>query len=429
MMALFLGLFLGLFFALPAWANHCGFPWPDRVIIYQGTNRGDACQVLGPGNYTTSSSFGLPNDSISAIDVGSNVRAVLYKDANFSGRQAHYDGGWSYDPLGNVDNRTSSIEIFPMQGGSAATWYEGNYPSNSESFWANDAQGLANDGANWFVVDGFKASNTDIFKVPLSHDLASSSDAGLSTGIPQVLKNIGYDHFGDPDQSSGFLFVPVEDSDESLKPRIAVFSTVDLRFLSSFELSDSPTTGASWLAIRPGVEQTLWVSAFDLGEGNQIREYDIDWGALGVFGRLDLTFRRQITPSDRDGVTPLNLQSMQGGVFNPDGTLFYTSNGACDSNGYVYVFAIEDGTNTPTLQAQSENGYGPFNFETHPGTTTFSAPFYSRTVCSGDEAEGLDWLDVRGLNVPGIPYGQLHLVMIENDLTDSDEVYLKHYSL
>lgn len=48
--------------------------------------------MLGIGNYPTY--FGLPNDSISAIDVGSNVRAVLYQHGHFGGRQAHYDGGW-----------------------------------------------------------------------------------------------------------------------------------------------------------------------------------------------------------------------------------------------------------------------------------------------------------------------------------------------
>jgi hypothetical protein len=87
--------------------------------------------------------------------------------------------------------------------------------------------------------------------------------------------------------------------------------------------------------------------------------------------------------------------------------------------GYVYVFAIEDETNTARLQARSENGYGPFNFENHPDTT------FGR--CSQDEGEGLDWLDVRGLNIPGIPDGHLHLIMIDND-AGTDNVYLKHYS-
>jgi hypothetical protein len=242
--------------------------------------------------------------------------------------------------------------------------------------------------------------------VPLSYDLASSNAPENPVGIPQILKNVGYDHFGDPDvdKGSGLLFVPL---DGGSKPRIAVFSPVDLRFLSSFELSDSPGQNASWLAIHPK-EQTLWVST-----SNQIREYDIEWGRLGVDGQLILTFRRQIMLRDRDGVTPLNLEHMQGGVFNPEGTLLYTSNGYTNTNGYVHVFAIEDDMNTARLQARSENGYGPFNFETHPGTD--------------DEAEGLDWLDVRGLNVPGIPDGQLHLVMIDNDWP-KDDLYFKHYS-
>lgn len=265
-------------------------------------------------------------------------------------------------------------------------------------------------------MKGYNKSNTRIFKVPLSYDLASSSSAGLlEAGIPPELKNIGYEHFGDPDvdKTYGFVFVPVEAPSSGSKPRIAVFSPEDLRFLSSFELSDNPDRGASWLAIRPG-ERTLWVSTSNLSDGNQIREYDIDWDRLGVHGQLILTFRREVTLRDRDGVI-LNLTSLQGGVFNPEGTLLYISTGYTDSNGYVHVFAIEDATNTGMLQARSENGYGPFNFQTRRGKL-------------GDEAEGLDWIDVRGLNIPGIPDGQLHLVMIDNDWPSSDELYLKHYS-
>ena len=405
----FAALIVTVSFMRGAWANNCGFPGPDQVIIYQHTNRGGVCQVLGLGNYPTSSSFGLPEGSISAVDVGSNVRAVLYEHGNFRGRQAHYEGGFYYE-LGTENDKSSSIGIFPMQGGPAAAWYLGNYPSNRESFWSNDSQGLANDGANWFVVKGYKASNTRIFKVPLSYDLASSSSAGLlQTGIPPELKNIGYNHFGDPDvdKTYGFVFVPVEAPSSGSKPRIAVFSPVDLRFLSSFELWDNPDRGASWLAIRPG-ERTLWVSTSNLSEGNQIREYDIDWDRLGVHGQLILTFRRQVTLRDRDGVT-LPLQSMQGGVFDPDGKLYIST--GYDSNYYVRVFAIEDATNTAILQARSENGYGPFNFEAHFREECYYTPVYSRCFHLGDETEGLDWLDVRGLNIPGIPDGQLHLVI------------------
>lgn len=416
----FAALVVTVYSAQRAWANNCGFPGPEQVIIYEHTDRGGACQVLGVGNYPASSSFGLPQDSISAVDVGSNVRAVLYQHDDFGGRQAHYEGGWYYDPLGNENDRTSSIQIFPMQGGLAATWYLGEYPKNRESFWSNDSQGLANDGANWFVVKGYNKDNTRIFKVPLSYDLGSSSSAGLmQTAIPPELKNIGYGHFGDPDTDKryGFLFVPAETS--SKKPRIAVFSPIDLRFLSSFELSDNPDEGASWLAIHPR-EETLWVSTSNLSDGNHIREYEIDWGRLTTDGQLVLTFRRQVAVRDRHGVVR-NLQSIQGGVFDPDGKLYIST--GYDSNYYVHVFVIEDATDTAVLQARSEHGYGPFNFE----ASYRQECYVVHCIHLGDEAEGLDWLDVRGLNVPGIPDGQLHLVMIDND-KDQDDLYLKHYS-
>ena len=234
------------------WANDCGFPGPDQVVIYQQSDRGDACAVLEVGNHADASAFRLPDNSISALDVGSNVRAILYEGSGFilreagfdqfnrfqpAQRQAHFEGGFYYDPIGNVDNRTSSIEIFRMQGGPAATWYleDGDFPSNSENFWSENAQGLANDGTNWFIT-----TKTTIFKVPLSVNLDRSSSSGIvQTGMPSQLKRLGYDHFGDPDQYEGFLFVPGEHPDKGSRPRIAVFSTVDLRFLSSFRLSDN----------------------------------------------------------------------------------------------------------------------------------------------------------------------------------------------
>jgi hypothetical protein len=239
---------------------------------------------------------------------------------------------------------------------------------------------------------------------------------------------------GDPDQSSGFLFVPIEGGGKN--PRIGVWNTEDLSFLSSFELADNTDTktggrdlGLPWLAIRPG-EDTLWVSHSD--DVEHVKVYDILWERLtGTFPpRLVLDNPRLIKLLDRDGL-PITLTSVQGGVFNSSGTLLYISTGSCSSHGYIRVFSVDDERSVATLQAQSENGYYPFNFETHPDTTA--------GFCSGDEAEGLDWLDVRGLNVPGVPDGQLHLVMVNNGIVscsffggcifgDFDTVYFKHYS-
>jgi hypothetical protein len=237
---------------------------------------------------------------------------------------------------------------------------------------------------------------------------------------------MGYDHLGDPDQRSGFLFIPIEGPGKN--PRIGVWSIQDLMFRRSFELLDNTDTKTGkkdlhlpWLAVRPG-EDTLWVSHSD--DVDHVKVYDILWDRLtGTYPpQLVLDNPRLITLLDRDGAA-ITVDSMQGGVFNSSGTLLYISTGACDSHGYVRVFAIDDETSVATLQAQSENGYYPFNFETHPDNICIAG----KCVCTGDEAEGLDWLDVRGLNVPGIPDGQLHLVMVENDIA-SDDLYIKHYS-
>jgi len=138
----------------------------------------------------------------------------------------------------------------------------------------------------------------------------------------------------------------------------------------------------------------------------------------------------------RDPVTVF-INHAQGGVFNPEGSLLYVSTGPCDSAGYIYVFAIDAKTNTARLQARSGNAYGVFDFENHPDTTFDPRDF--KDHCSGDEGEGLDWVDVRGRNVYNIPEGQLHLVMAVNPNGDprSDNfifgdtpytVYVKHYS-
>jgi hypothetical protein len=170
-------------------SNDCGFAGPDQLIIYQNHDRGGACRILEVGAYRNAAAFGLPNDSISAIEVGVNVRAEFYRDPEFRGPQAHYEGGWYYDPLGDVDKQTSSFVIFPSLGGPAATWYVGDYPNGSRTFWSNDSQGLANDGANWFIIKGYTADSTKLFKIPLSYDLNSDSAGPYpSTGIPAPSK-------------------------------------------------------------------------------------------------------------------------------------------------------------------------------------------------------------------------------------------------
>lgn len=402
------------FVSSPAWPADCSFPQPEQVIVYDEIDRGGACRLLDIGYYRDPASFRLPTDSISSIDVGANVRAVLYEHNEFRGRQAHFEGGFNYGELGRENDKTSSIEIFRKEGGAAATSYLNEYPSKRKTYWSEQAQGLANDGRRWFITN-----KDSIFKVRVSSDLNNLGPPIAAAGIPAQLRDMrySYNHFGDLDHEAGFLFVPVEAGEEESWPQIAAFDAASLRLLSAFELSDSHDRSAPWLAIRPGT-RSLWTSNSALADDNQLREYAIDWERLKTTGALVLTFLRQIELRDRQSRT-LRLTSTQGGVFDPDGDLLYLTTGPCREHGYVYVFALDDATNTAKLQARSENGYGPLNFKTNPNT------LFGR--CSEDEGEGLDWLDARGIGIPGIPDGQLHLMMIDNDLY-RDKVSLKHYA-
>jgi Beta/Gamma crystallin len=60
-------------------------PGPNQVSIFVDSNFGGACATLGVADYANSNEFGLPNDSISSIRVGSAAQAFVCRDANFEG--------------------------------------------------------------------------------------------------------------------------------------------------------------------------------------------------------------------------------------------------------------------------------------------------------------------------------------------------------
>ena len=62
-------------------------PLAEEVIVYRDAYFGGDCAINRPGNYEHGSSFSMPNDSVSSIKVGSGVKATLYSDAYFNGRE------------------------------------------------------------------------------------------------------------------------------------------------------------------------------------------------------------------------------------------------------------------------------------------------------------------------------------------------------
>ncbi len=398
-------------------------PWPkaNEVVIYSGDGFTGECRVLPQGNYPNPSHFAPAANKVASMEVGTDVRVVLFEQRGFAGTKSFFDGGYRYASLGDVANKASSIAVTPAYGGRVASLYLGDHPNDRENFWSDNTQGLANDGENWFVIRGFTGGDTRIYKVPLTYDLSSSSQGNHpSTGVPDSLKKAGYGHFGDPDRSGEFLFVPAQGA--GVRPRIAVFRTSDLSFVDSAEILVLDKSGGGWVAIRPGTN-TLWVSGGAIDDGRELSEYAIDWNRLRAKGSLALTYKRTINLYSWDGVATMTVNSMQGGVFNSDGSIMYIASGFCDSVGYVHAFYIAK--DKGILQASTSNGGdAPFNYKTEPDDLIC---VFGECACTSDEAEGIDWIDVEGKGVPGIPRGKLHVVLIDNDLLTKDNLFLKHY--
>lgn len=114
---------------------------------------------------------------------------------------------------------------------------------------------------------------------------------------------------------------------------------------------------------------------------------------------------------------------MQGGVFSPWGD-FYLSVGkstspASETRGGLHLFRrTPDGSAFHHIHKSVNESHDPgdpvFAYEYHP------------TTLRGQEPEGIDWWNRD--NPEGARYrGQLHAVLLNNDRTNDDQVWLKHY--
>lgn len=401
----------------------------DQATLYQLPNATGSFKTLSTGGYPAPAWFSpVPDNSVLALEVGAGSRVMLAADPNYGGWQNYFDGGWTFYGL---SSGASAVRVFPREGGPMAAWYVGNYPSGSYT-WSNEVQGLAHDDSNWFITQPKR-----LWKIPLTSDLNSDTPVdSISVSMPEALA--GYDHFGDLDYFSFFsfwnyLFVPVTGSGK--QRAIAVFNPVDLSLVTWTTVPELGTSGGGWLAMRAGAWPndygTLWVSSDAIDGSHPVWSYKVDFTQLNRGQSAFLTNPRQVFLTDQDNNPVTDMYSMQGGVFNESGSLLYTSNGYCDTPGWIHVYAISD--TGGRLQGRSTNpalsGSAPFAFEQHPvPQSCFAIPFWKiKCYCTGEEPEGLDYFDATGRNIPGVTEGSLHALLLSNDGGD-DHVWLKHYT-
>lgn len=293
-----------------------------------------------------------------------------------------------------------------------------DYPDELGEAWTRECQGLAHDAGHWFISLNNAAGigvdpHPQIWKVPVTQDLATLT--GDTSGIPKVfILNVpqlaGYDHCGDPDyykyQGTGYLLIPVNNG---WGKALVVFNASNLSYVGQAGLEDN--THPSWCAVDRANPEFVY---FPHGQSG-VAKYRLVWADLP--GALTLDFEEAIHIYDENG-NSLNTSYDQGGEFTPTGELFYMVTGKPnpddddphpDEEG-IHVFD----TRTWRRIKHSTRGYGVFNF------------YYDPYGASSEEPEGITIWDLDGAGAPGIS-GQVHVLVLDNDAYDYDDVYIKHY--
>jgi hypothetical protein len=191
-------------------------------------------------------------------------------------------------------------------------------------------------------------------------------------------------------------------------------------------------SGAPWVAVDG--DGIIYSSSFDT-QGD-IHRFYLDWPSFyeNEAVRPTLVPLEPILLQDQTGAG-FDLNKAQGGEFSDDGRRFYMSNGdgrnEAEPTEGLHVFTIQlaegeqcgPGAGQCTVARQVERSHNSdapgFSFEFHPG---------ANVGATGQEPEGLTYWDLDAYGgVPGTR-GQLHAVLLDNDVSDAEEVYVKHYA-
>lgn len=304
----------------------------------------------------------------------------------------------------------------------------GHYPV-AETNWSHNVQGVAHDDNYWYIT------NTEvIWKIPVSTDLRTvafdSPGVRVKTLSEYQIQGdlIGYHHIGDPVvfrfEGTDYLIVPVENADATCTSgppgAAAIFRCSDLSYVSHAAFPGQ-CNDAGWVAVDS--QGVLVSSRQHIGAppGSPISAQDglyfftFNWPLLHTSGIASMTFLRQQQVLNPSGGI-VEMRTMQGGEFSPDGSLLYLVSGFHDDSNTV---ADQEGihvVSTSTWQrvAHSTRGFGHFDFYYDPGA-----------IAAG-EPEGLTVWDLDNGRAPGIR-GQLHVMRLDNDAFH-DDIAFKHYT-
>jgi len=113
-------------------------PNADQVALFVDADYRGQCVVKGVGEYSNPGALGLPNDSISSVKVGSNVKAILCEHDNYGGSCEEFTGDDSNLTDNSIGNdRVSSVKVEQRasacpQSGGVILYKHANYDCGGE---------------------------------------------------------------------------------------------------------------------------------------------------------------------------------------------------------------------------------------------------------------------------------------------------------
>ena len=262
--------------------------------------------------------------------------------------------------------------------------------------WLHNFQGIARSelSGDWIVttsadrcVPALKKSGK-IFKFPASHGLPQKKPAEtVEADIPEELQKKGYNHPGDPDWASHFLFVPLETMDRDRVPLVLVYrDTADEPLQHGWNsvplAANTKRNEAPWLAVQPGTGLVFTSEFFMNSATGWLRVYVIT--IMENRKQVIIDCGTEVPLYDRDG-RPIDIRRIQGGDFSPGGDLYILAE-AGDYGPGIYIFDMEN---------YSLTGFLPVGL--------------SRSLVRPEEFEGLTYGDTGGC--------QLHAVLKAERIT------------
>lgn len=255
--------------------------------------------------------------------------------------------------------------------------------------WTDECQGVANDGNYWYFTQDTKL-------------WISLGKKMIYQQIPKEMQKLGFNHMGDLDYYKGKLYVPLEG--ERYPPRILIYRTQGPKapiYLSSAELTHFktkeeivPNKYSPWCAINPK-NRLLYTSEFST---KFVYVYKV---TITASEKLELQPLGNFSLFNKRGES-IGLPRIQGGVFSPNTGHLYL---VCDTKwGGIMGFDMITGR----LAFQKGVNYDP-------------------------REKGLQHEELEGIDFCNTPFGQIHLIMLQNEegigVTADDDVYFKHYKV